>query len=64
LIEVVVYPELQRTLAVIVRPNVIIFLRVPTAYSVAFVCSALVAALPRICARLLEKKSSELEGGK
>jgi hypothetical protein len=60
--EVVVCRELHRTLGVIVRQNFIIFLRVPTAHSAAFVCSALIVVLPRVCPLLLEKK--ELEGAK
>jgi hypothetical protein len=55
LIEVVVYSELHRTSGVIVRRNIVISLRVPTAYSAALVCSALIAASPWARA-LLEKK--------
>jgi hypothetical protein len=61
LIEVVVYSELHRTLGGIVRRN-IIFMRVPTAYTAALVCSVLLLAVPRVI--VLLEKSSELEGGK
>jgi hypothetical protein len=62
--QVVVYSELHRTLGVIVRRNSIVFLRVLTEHLAALVCSVLIAALPRVCSLLLEKKNSELEGGK
>jgi hypothetical protein len=64
LIDVVVYSELHRTLGVIVRRSITVFLRVLTEHSAALVCSVLIAAPPRVCSVLLENKSSELEGGK
>jgi hypothetical protein len=64
--EIIVYSDLHRTLHIIVWRNIIVLLRVPTVYSAALVCSALIAILPRVCALCLDKIvwSSELEGGK